>query len=37
VRVAVTGGTVSPGIYDVLEVMGKDKTIRRIEAAVRAV
>ena len=37
VRVALTGGTVSPGIYDVLEVMGKDKTIKRIEAAVRAV
>jgi glutamyl-tRNA synthetase len=37
VRVAVTGSTVSPGIYDVLEVMGKDKTIRRIEAAIRAV
>jgi glutamyl-tRNA synthetase len=34
VRVALTGGTVSPGIYDVLEVMGKDKTIRRIEAAI---
>jgi glutamyl-tRNA synthetase len=34
VRVALTGGTVSPGIYDVIEVMGKDKVIRRIEAAV---
>jgi glutamyl-tRNA synthetase len=34
VRVALTGGTVSPGIYDVIEVMGKEKTIRRIEAAV---
>jgi glutamyl-tRNA synthetase len=33
VRVALTGGTVSPGIYDVIEVMGKDKTIKRIEAA----
>jgi glutamyl-tRNA synthetase len=35
VRVALTGGTVSPGIYEVIEVMGKEKTIRRIEAAVR--
>jgi glutamyl-tRNA synthetase len=34
VRVALTGGTVSPGIYDVIEVMGKNKTIKRIEAAV---
>ena len=34
VRVALTGGTVSPGIYDVIEVMGKEKTIKRIEAAV---
>ncbi len=33
VRVALTGGTVSPGIYEVIEVMGKDKTITRIEAA----
>jgi glutamyl-tRNA synthetase len=34
VRVALTGGTVSPGIYDVIEVMGKEKIIKRIEAAV---
>jgi glutamyl-tRNA synthetase len=34
VRVALTGGTVSPGIYDVIEVMGKDKVLKRIVAAV---
>ena len=34
VRVALTGGTVSPGIYDVIEVMGKEKVLRRIAAAV---
>ncbi len=34
VRVALTGGTISPGIYDVIEVMGKDKTIKRIETAI---
>ena len=34
VRVALTGGTVSPGIYEVIEVMGKERTIKRIEAAV---
>jgi len=32
VRVALTGGTVSPGIFDVIEVMGKEKTLRRIAA-----
>jgi len=35
-RVALTGGTVSPGIYDVIEVMGKQKTISRLNAAVKA-
>ena len=35
VRVALTGGTVSPGIFEVLEVMGKEKAIKRIEAAIR--
>lgn len=34
VRVALTGGTVSPGIFEVLEVMGKEKTLKRIEAAI---
>jgi glutamyl-tRNA synthetase len=34
VRVALTGGTVSPGIFEVLEVMGKKKAIKRIEAAI---
>jgi glutamyl-tRNA synthetase len=33
VRVALTGGTVSPGIFEVIEVMGKEKTINRIEVA----
>jgi len=37
VRVALTGGTVSPGIYDVCEVMGRDKVVSRIEAAVRLI
>jgi glutamyl-tRNA synthetase len=37
VRVALTGGTVSPGIYDVIEVMGMEKTLRRIDAAVRMI
>jgi glutamyl-tRNA synthetase len=37
VRVALTGGTVSPGIFDVLEVMGKEKAIKRIETAVGSI
>jgi len=34
VRVALTGGTVSPGIFEVLEVMGKEKALKRIDAAI---
>jgi glutamyl-tRNA synthetase len=34
VRVALTGGTISPGIFEVLEVMGKEKALKRIEAAI---
>jgi glutamyl-tRNA synthetase len=37
VRVALTGGTQSPGIFEVLDVMGKDKTIRRLEKAIESV
>jgi glutamyl-tRNA synthetase len=34
VRVAMTGGTESPGIFDVLEVVGKEKALRRLERAI---
>ncbi len=37
VRVAVTGGTASPGIFEVLEIVGKEKTIRRLEKAIRMI
>ena len=33
VRVAVTGGTVSPGIYEVLAVLGRERTLARLRAA----
>lgn len=33
IRVAVTGSTVSPPIFDTLEVIGRDKTLRRIRRA----
>jgi glutamyl-tRNA synthetase len=36
VRVALTGGTVSPGIFDVIEIIGKETTIRRIDKAIAA-
>lgn len=32
-RVAVTGGTVSPGIGDTLELLGREEAMRRIDAA----
>jgi glutamyl-tRNA synthetase len=33
VRIALTGGTVSPGIHDVITVLGKERTIRRLRKA----
>jgi len=37
VRVAITGGTESPGIFEVLEIIGKDKTLKRLERAIKAI
>jgi glutamyl-tRNA synthetase len=34
VRVALTGGTVSPGIYEVIAVLGRDRTVNRLRSAV---
>ncbi len=31
VRVALTGGTASPGIFDVVMILGKEKTIKRLQ------
>jgi glutamyl-tRNA synthetase len=33
VRVAVTGSTASPGIFEVLDVLGRERTISRLRAA----
>jgi len=33
VRVAVTGGTVSPGIFEVLDVLGRERTLARLARA----
>jgi glutamyl-tRNA synthetase len=33
IRVAISGGTVSPGIFESLAVLGRDESLRRIDAA----
>ncbi len=33
VRVALTGSTMSPGIHDVIAVLGKDRTLKRLQSA----
>ncbi|MFI5316405.1 MAG: glutamate--tRNA ligase [Myxococcota bacterium] len=37
VRVAITGGTVSPPIFDTLEVLGRTRTLARLAEALRAI
>jgi len=37
VRVALTGATVSPGIHDVIAVLGKERTIRRLQKALESI
>ncbi|HEB02098.1 MAG TPA: glutamate--tRNA ligase [Nitrospirae bacterium] len=36
VRVALTGGTASPGIFDVLEIVGRERTLLRLNKASEA-
>ncbi len=35
VRVALTGGTASPGIYDVVLILGREESLRRLDDALR--
>ena len=35
VRVAVTGSTASPGIYEVIAVLGKERTLKRLHRALK--
>ena len=35
VRVALTGSTVSPGIHEVIAVLGKQRTLRRLSSALQ--
>jgi len=37
VRVALTGGTASPGIFEVMEVLGRDRTLSRLDQALTLV
>jgi glutamyl-tRNA synthetase len=37
VRVAITGKTESPGIFEVLEIVGKVKTLKRLEKAIKII
>ncbi len=36
-RIALTGGTAAPGLFDVMEVIGKEETVRRLERAIEHV
>jgi glutamyl-tRNA synthetase len=36
VRVALCGGTTSPGIFEVIEVLGREETVKRLKRAVKA-
>ena len=37
VRVAMTGKTESPGIFEVLEIAGKEKTLKRLDKAIKTI
>ena len=37
IRVALTGGTASPGIFEVMEVLGKEQTLARLDTALTTV
>jgi glutamyl-tRNA synthetase len=37
IRAAVTGKTVSPGIFEVLAILGREKTLTRLDRAIRVV
>ncbi|HVO21608.1 MAG TPA: glutamate--tRNA ligase [Anaeromyxobacter sp.] len=37
VRVALTGGTASPGMYDVIQILGREETLARLDAAIASI
>ncbi len=34
VRLALTGRTASPGLYEIIDILGKSETLQRIETAI---
>ena len=36
-RVALTGGTASPGIHDVVQILGREESLRRLDAAIAGI
>jgi len=37
IRVALTGGTASPGLFEVMEILGREEVARRLDAAARRI
>ncbi len=37
VRAAITGGTASPGIYDVIQILGREETLGRLDQAIKGI
>jgi glutamyl-tRNA synthetase len=35
VRVALTGKTASPGIFEIMEILGKEQVLARLKQAIR--
>jgi glutamyl-tRNA synthetase len=35
IRIAVTGATVSPGLFESIELLGRAETLARLDAAIR--
>ncbi len=37
VRVAIVGGAASPGIFETLELLGRERSLKRIDAAIERI
>jgi glutamyl-tRNA synthetase len=37
IRVALTGGTASPGLFDLMEVLGREEVVRRLSSAAKRI
>jgi glutamyl-tRNA synthetase len=33
IRVALTGTTISPGVFEIIELLGREETLRRLDAS----